>query len=369
MHFIYAESRELRFAAAKLRYEKNLEELGHSVAFLDIERNEADDQLLGTIRSNRSVFDFCSSKIFAKLKKLDRYTRNRLKNRWRNKQQAHKMEQFRQTALDIEDSANYERYDCCVIGSDEVFNCMSSAKWGFTSQLFGDVRQADRVITYAASSGATVLEELPEAVAGRIKEAFAKVSAFSVRDRNTRRMVSALTEKPVEEHLDPVLVGDFYEEICGSDLPEGLPEKYCVIYSYYNRIHKPEEIRAIQSFCEKHDMQIVTAGAPQMWVKQHLVLEPFEVLRLFQNAEFVVTDTFHGTIFSAKYTRRFATMTRASNENKLSDLIERLGIQSHRVTSFAQLETAYTQEHDPNRIADICAAERERTIRYLKENL
>ena len=45
-----------------------------------------------------------------------------------------------------------DRYDLCVIGSDEVFNCLSTGGWGFTSQLFGNVPEADSVITYEKSS-------------------------------------------------------------------------------------------------------------------------------------------------------------------------------------------------------------------------
>lgn len=347
---------------------KEIEQLGNIVTFLDIERIEEDDKL----REGKYQTFPCDGHVggfLTKLKKLDRYTVNRLRIKAKNKQQTSIMEAFRVSSLGMGADGNDGHYDCCVIGSDEVFNCMTKSNWGFTSQLFGNVRQADRVITYAASCGATVLEEIPEAVVNRIREAFGNVFAFSVRDDNTRSMVSALTDKQVDEHLDPVLIGDFTEELSRTNLPENLPEKYCVVYSYYNRIHKKEEIRAIRDFCRKHQLEIVTVGSPQMWEKRHLVLTPFEVLRVFENASFVITDTFHGTIFSAKYADHFATITRESNKNKLGDLIERLGVQQHRVTSFDQLETAYVVRNDKERIAQLCSRERDRSIRYLQENL
>lgn len=347
---------------------KVIEDNGHQVSFLDIEQIEEDSRLL-TGEGHVFPDEECGTGVLSKLKKLDRYTVNRLRIKAKNKQQTNLMEAFRVSSLGMGADGNKGHYDCCVIGSDEVFNCMTKSSWGFTSQLFGNVRQADRVITYAASCGATVLEEIPAAVVNRIREAFGNVSAFSVRDDNTRSMVSALTDKQVDEHLDPVLIGDFTEELRRTKLPENLPERYCVVYSYYNRIHKKEEIRAIQEFCRKHQLEIVTVGSPQMWEKRHLVLTPFEVLRVFENASFVITDTFHGTIFSAKYTDHFATITRESNKNKLEDLIERLGVQQHRVTSFDQLETAYAVRNNKERIAQLCSRERDRSIRYLQENL
>lgn len=348
---------------------KLLTQMGHTVSFLDIQRNEADDLLLKGEIHEFSLEGDKNRGLVSKLKKLDKYTMNRLRIKIRAKDQDRLFERFRSSGLGMDRGPDGVRYDCCVIGSDEVFNCMSGSKWGFTSQLFGNVQQADRVITYAASCGATVLEELPEAAAMRIEEAFKNVSAFSVRDKNTKKMVSGLTEKPVEEHLDPVLIDNFEEELEAMELPENLPEKYCVVYSYYNRIHKEGEIEAIKAFCKKHELEIVTVGAPQMWVRNHLVLEPFQVLRVFENAAFVVTDTFHGTIFSAKYAERFAVMIRESNRNKLGDLLERLGVQKHMLSSIDQLEDVYAISNEKERVARLCAQERARTIQYLQENL
>ena len=85
----------------------------------------------------------------SKLKKIDRYAWNRLRIRWIADKQDVLFEKFRNKSLQMNDNNNEESYDLCVIGSDEVFNCMTPSPWGFTSQLFGNVRQANNVITYA----------------------------------------------------------------------------------------------------------------------------------------------------------------------------------------------------------------------------
>lgn len=343
---------------------KMLEQLGHQVSFLDIERNEA-DALLGGPEQKLTIGEV----FLRKLQKIDRYAANRVACKIKNKQQDLRIFEFQKKVLGLDFQSNGKQYDCCVIGSDEVFNCMAASPWGFTGQLFGDVHQVDRVITYAASCGSTNWEEIPKPINDRIRNAFEKVSGFSVRDNNTLRMASNLTQRPVLVHLDPVLVGNFEEEIQNAPRPKDLPERYCVVYSYYNRICESEEIASIQNFCKKHRMEIVTVGAPQMWVKHHCVMDPFAVPKVFAGAEFVVTDTFHGTLFSAKYAKRFAVKTRPSNQNKLGDLIQRLAVQQHEVNSFLQLEAAYAKENDRKRIAELCAAERERTIRYLRESV
>lgn len=353
----------LQSYALKSMLEKN----GHTVEFIDIVPNSNDNSLLA---GKQNVFlkeGERGGTFLSKLKKIDRYTLNRLRIKRRNQRQLELFEKFRFAELEIRQESNEKQYDCCVIGSDEVFNCLSGAAWGFTSQLFGNVDQADRVITYAASCGATVFENIPAAARQKIQEAFNRVEAFSVRDNNTYEFASRLTDCKIEQHLDPVLVYDFSAEVSHAKLPENLPKKYCVVYSYYNRFSEVEDINRIHDFCQKHNLELVSACSPQKWIRKHLALHPFSVFKVFQNAEFVITDTFHGTIFSAKYAKRFAVLLRDSNQNKLMDLVDRLKLHDHLMVTTCELEKAYGKKVDRYRIDDIISAERERSIRYLME--
>ena len=62
--------------------------------------------------------------------------------------------------LGVEPGENHKHYDVVVIGSDEVFNCAQQTWFGYSPQLFGKGLNADKIITYAASFGATTLEKL-----------------------------------------------------------------------------------------------------------------------------------------------------------------------------------------------------------------
>jgi len=347
---------------------KIIEEMGHDVAFIDIQKNEQDDALMNGKRHCFISEEEGDSGFISKLRKVDRYTLNRIHIKQLWKYQGALNEKFRRDVLNIRKEDNKKSYDICVIGSDEVFNCMTPANWGFTSQLFGNIPQAGKVITYAASCGATVYSELPEAVQNKIREEFQVVSALSARDQNTEDFIRCLTDKNVICHSDPVVVGDLSKELEVSSLPDGLPAHYCIIYSYYNRFHKKEEIKLIQEFCRKAGLEPVGLGAPQMWIKNNLAVSPFEVLAAFKKADFIITDTFHGTILSAKFNGRFAVMLRGSNKNKLGDLISRLNIENHVIDDCSELESAYLQP-DLCDFQIISQVEREKTIKYLSENL
>lgn len=349
---------------------KMLQELGHDVSFMDIERRNEDDKLLGNAyqcfeeEREKTSDNF----LLSKLKRVDQYAVNRIKIKLRSYRQDIVFEQFRRNQLGIKNEDNRKHFDYCVIGSDEVFNCLADTAWGFTSQLFGDVKQADKVITYAASCGATTYEKLPNDVAEKIMETFKNVTALSVRDDNTRDFVEHLTEKEVSINLDPVLIYNFEKEMEAATLPK-CPEKYCIIYSYYNRIHSKNEINGILLFCKKHHLTPIAIGAPQFWCKTYIPCTPFECLKVFKNADYVITDTFHGTIFSVKYAKRFAVLTRESNKNKLMDLVTRLNIKVHLIKDCSKLESNYQIIKDESNIQEILKAEREKTINYLKRSV
>ncbi|MDM0760184.1 polysaccharide pyruvyl transferase family protein [Clostridium perfringens] len=343
---------------------KIIENLGHEVSFIDIEKIDSDYFLAKKNSENKSIN---SNKYNGK--KIDRYFWNRIIVKKLFNNQIEQFSKFRKNTLNIDKRDNDRRYDICVIGSDEVFNCLTDSEWGFSTQLFGNVRQAEKTITYAASCGSTTYEKLPDILKERIISTFNGVSAFSVRDYNTFEFVNKLIGKEPIINLDPVVVGNFDEEINLSHFNKKLPKKYCIVYSYRNRISSNEEISYIKKFCKKNNLEIVSIGAPQMWIKKHLVLTPFEMLDVFKKSNFVITDTFHGTIFAAKYANKFATLTRASNFNKLSDLVNRIEIKNHLIKDLSELDNVYKINHNKKLMRLIEEEQYKKTIDYLLKSL
>lgn len=338
---------------------KTIEELMPDalVRYLPIKPNSEDNAV-----ADKSVAHFEKDE-----KKFDKYFLHRFINKYANKKQNSKFIEFQKTNFIA--SPEDEIFDLCIIGSDEVFNCSNADSWGFTTQLFGNVENAKKVITYAASCGFATLDLLNSEMKSKIAKAFTKVSSFSVRDIGTQKFVSEMTGKPIEFHLDPVLITNFDVEIENAGKHLQLPKNLCIVYSYHNRICDEIEIKQIKQFAQNHGMKLATIGASQKWISNMLVLNPFEVLYVFSKAKFVITDTFHGTIFASKYNGRFATLLRKSNNNKLSDLVKRLSIEEHVISDFSELENAYGKASSKERVNKIIENERIRTINYFKENL
>lgn len=338
---------------------KTIEELmpDATVRYLPIKPNSEDNAV-----ADKSVAHFEKDE-----KKFDKYFLHRFINKYANKRQNSKFIEFQKNNFIA--SPEDEIFDLCIIGSDEVFNCSNADSWGFTTQLFGNVENAKKVITYAASCGFATVDLLNSEMKSKIVKAFTKVSSFSVRDIGTQKFVSEMTGKPIEFHLDPVLITNFDVEIENAGKHLQVPENLCIVYSYHNRICDEIEIKQIKQFAKNHGMTLATIGASQKWISNMLVLNPFEVLYVFSKAKFVITDTFHGTIFASKYNGKFATLLRESNNNKLSDLVDRLHIRDHVIPNFSHLEKTYVMSDTKERIQKTVYCEKKKTMDYLKRNI
>lgn len=268
---------------------------------------------------------------------------------------------FMRDELHLSADNSHKRYDAVVVGSDEVFN---HAK-GLRLQLHGEITQASKVMTYAASCGCARAENIAEIDRTRVRAAMKRYSAVSVRDAGTATYVAELGVTVTGRHLDPVLVGPLRER-------EAKPvwlRRYLLVYAYGQRIHTAQEIDAIRAFAKEKGLKTVAMGGSQYWCDLYVPASPMRMLDWFAHADYVVTDTFHGTIFSVIHHRPFAVITRRTNENKLMSLLDDLGLARQRLSDMAQLSQVLAQEIRYDQVDAILDWERHRAQEYLKEQL
>ena len=278
--------------------------------------------------------------------------------------------------LGITDEMNYTpELDCLVIGSDEVFNCIQkNSNVGYSSELFGKDNRAKKLITYAASFGNTTIDKLntygkTDEVGNLLKQ----FDALSVRDNNSGNIVKILTGKAPEYHLDPVLVFDYMNR-CDKIPKIRVTEKYLILFAYSGRI-SDKEADWISAYAKKKKLKVYTIGGVQKCADKFIDCSPFEVLAYFKNAEEVITDTFHGSIFSVITHRRFTTLVRKSvgdsygNEEKLTDVLDRLGVTDRMTLSIEDVEKINSRVIDFTTIDTILTQEKSKTEIYLRESI
>lgn len=114
---------------------------------------------------------------------------------------------------------------------------------------------------------------------------------------------------------------------------------------------------------------MIAIGGSQPWCDEFVVLDPFEVLNYFKNAECIVTDTFHGTVMSAKWNKKVAVLIRDSNSNKLGDLIQRLKLEQVRIDKPTDIPEILCRQIDYRACNQIIASGKKKAVDYLRNSL
>ena len=274
--------------------------------------------------------------------------------------------------IGLTEEPNYSpELDTLVIGSDEVFNCVQkNSNVGYSLELFGKNNRAKKVITYAASFGNTTLDKLKKyGKDNEIGSLLEKIDTISVRDENSAEIIRALTDKDVFYNVDPVLAYDYMGR-CRAIPKINTKDKYLILYAYSGRISK-EESTWIESYAKKKGLKVYAIGGVQKCADRFIDCSPFEVLAYFKGAAEVITDTFHGTIFSVITKRPFVTLIRKSsgnsygNEEKLTDLLKRLGLENRIVYDMQDIFEKQEQSIPYDVVQNIIDRERKNTIDYL----
>ena len=278
--------------------------------------------------------------------------------------------------LDLTKYPNYTpKLDVLVIGSDEVFNCIQKNKnVGYSLELFGKDNNAKKVITYAASFGNTTVEKIKEykkdsELANLVK----KIDRISVRDKNSYDIIKKISGRKVETHLDPVLIYDYMNDC--KLIPElSIKEKYMIVYAYSGRISKYEN-QYIKKYAKEKKLKVYAIGGAQNCADKFIDCSPFEALAFFKNAECIITDTFHGSIFSIINRKPFVTIVRKSfgnsygNEEKLTDLLKKLDLLSRFTYEINDIEKIMEDKINYYNTFSIIEKERDLALEYLQKEI
>lgn len=355
---------------------KCLENMGHTVEFVDYHVGMCKTERIVNQNSNK----FWGRSAYLQFRRIgsnllgvfSKEQRKRLKIAKQVKEYNESFEKYCFSLLGINEKKNYlPNVDLLIIGSDEVFNCLqSNPEVGYSLELFGKDNRAKRVITYAASFGNTTYERLKQMkVEQEIARYLEKLNNISVRDKNSYSIIKKLVKRESDKHLDPVFIYDYSEET-SMNIQE---HDYIIVYAYGNRIRE-EEAKYIVEFAKKYNKKIICLGMYQSFCDKYIPALPFEMLAYFQHADYVVTDTFHGTVFSIKFKKQFAVFVRETKENtygnaeKLRDLLSTFDLKEREILSVKELESILVKKLDRKKIEEKISVETERSLEYLREN-
>lgn len=256
-----------------------------------------------------------------------------------------------------------EQADAFVCGSDVIWNPDFNFRLG---AFFLDFATKYK-FSYAASFGKAELNQ-EELVFTRAK--IASFDAVSVREKTSLVIAQKCTDKTIQVVADPVLLLTADE---WSYVMKPLPANKKYIFVYTTHLNK-----TFKSFIEKLKKQtglrvVLSTWGPKQAFKQRMlsVQSPGQWLALLKHAEYVVTNSFHATVFSAMFHKKFYTVVSGEKTKginmRMNDFLNTIGLDNRIFSSVpAVLDISkinYTTADE--RIALL----RKQSLSFLQENL
>lgn len=201
-------------------------------------------------------------------------------------------------------------YDICMVGSDQLWHPMGFAS-GFYNLMFVD----DKVpkISYASSFG---VSKIPLHQIEGTKHYLERFNWISVREQRGVEIVRELTNIKADFVCDPTMLLT-KEEWLNFAKPSTFTIKEPYIFCYY--LGEREEIRKYaKELSHKTGYKIVMMRHVDKYISMDDTfgdyapynVSPRDFVKLLNEADYVLTDSFHGTIFSIMLEKKFLTFYR-----------------------------------------------------------
>lgn len=203
-----------------------------------------------------------------------------------------------------------EKLDAVVVGSDQVW------RWGMMGyNYFLDFVDAKttRKYAYAASFGLSHWTDNGLSTA-QVARLLAEFSDISVRERSGVTLCKRIFGVEATQVIDPTLLydADFYEERLLKDFPrkKGIQVVSCILGK-----ENQEQCKKISRWADEHGLSYIelyhtSCTFPDLIQSEvrclHLSVQ--EWLEHIRSAEYVVTNSFHCTVFSILFRKKFVVL-------------------------------------------------------------
>lgn len=228
-------------------------------------------------------------------------------------------------------------FDAFVVGSDQVWRPRySPALSNYFLDFLDDIDRPARRLSYAASFGVDEWEFTPEATA-RCRELLARFDAVSVREESGVALCEQYLGRSAEYVPDPTFLLERadYETLIGS---HSGPDNRGQVLSYVldTQPSKQQIVTRVvdslgsKSFTVKPQKSLMEVRRANFDECRYPGVDTW--LQGFRDASFVVTDSFHGTVFSILFNKPFiAVGNRTRGLSRFHSLLSQFGLQERLV--------------------------------------
>lgn len=263
-------------------------------------------------------------------------------------------------------------FDVFIVGSDQVWNPL----WCDDTFLLNFVAQDKIKLSYAAGISVHSLSNEEIEV---FKKSLLNYNAISVRESNGISLLQPLTDKKIENVIDPTLLlsNEEWDKIVSSKI---IQKKYIFCY-FLSGIGEYKTL--IKRFAKRKKLKIVNLPhlcgyqfEDEYFADYRLYdISPVDFISLIKHAELVFTDSFHATVFSHIYKKNFFVFNRAglkSMNDRIYSLTSLFDTQDRFCDTKEKISLKYIEglpSIDYDKPFPKFEAMKEKSINFLKNNL
>ena len=206
-------------------------------------------------------------------------------------------------------------YDTFICGSDMIWSEEFQDDWDF---YFLNFVAKEKSNSYAPSFGKNSLTDDNKK---RVKEFLEKFNRVTCREEGGVELVRSISNVDAHQVLDPTMLlsAEEWMKVIGTR-ERIIKEPYVFMYLFgKDDVNRIRYIKDIECFYGKaYKLPFSKKETKRFPVKS---VGPIEYIRLFKDAEFVITDTFHGLMFSMIFNKQFVVLDRSDTSKwaKYSD--------------------------------------------------
>lgn len=275
---------------------------------------------------------------------------------------------------------NALKYDGFIFGSDQIWNM----NLGITSKLdffFGTFAPKEKKIAYSASIGT---DFIPAEYETYFTNAIRDFAYISVREEKAAQLIEQYTGRKVPVTLDPTLLLSCREWLKISKRPKYIAKSEKFVLVYFLGAVPDTAKQLLDDVCRQYNLRQIDLYSEWCVGNEELLknrtfkeneyfTNPSEFIWLISHCSLMVTDSFHGSVFSILFQKPFRCFDRQeSGIEKMNSRMQTLFSQFH-VADWCIGREGEDLEHifdcDFSSVDSVLEREREKSLNYLREAL
>ena len=194
---------------------------------------------------------------------------------------------------------------------------------------------------------------------------------ISVREKTTKQeLKKIIKDKDIFEVIDPTLLlrRAEWDSIISNINRNNFNNKYIFIYELTPNDEFKKIVNTIQSKTGLPIYCLSTNRKAYKNCKYKDLSTPFEFVNYIKNAEYIVTTSFHATVFSIIFNKKFWVVPHKTTGSRVTDLLKKLDISNRAVNSLEEFKKLdFDEDIDYENVNKILEKEREKSINWLIE--